>query len=165
MTTLAIAGASSVLGRAVAERARAAGHTLRVLTRDPARLPGSLRAAAVVGDGRDPRVASELVRGADRVFSCAGASVLPALGHGWRGYGAVDTPLNLALIAAARAAGRPRFTYVSVFHAPPMRRLAYVAAHERVAEALAGSELPHAIAPARGHVRLHEAFAAAARAA
>jgi uncharacterized protein YbjT (DUF2867 family) len=145
MTILAIAGASGALGHRVAARARAAGHTVRVLTRDPARLPEALRAGAVVGDGRDPRVAAELVRGADAVFSCAGASVQVALGHGWRGYGAVDTPLNLALVEATRAAGRARFTYVSVFHTAAMRDLAYVAAHERVVAALAASGLPWAV--------------------
>jgi uncharacterized protein YbjT (DUF2867 family) len=163
MSILAIAGASGALGRRVAERARAAGHTVRVLTRDRARLPDALRAAAIAGDGRDPRVAAELVRGADAVFSCAGASVQVSLGHGWRGYGAVDTPVNLALIAATRAAGRARFTYVSVFHTDAMRRLAYVAAHERVVTALAASGLPWAVVRPTGFFSAIGAFVDLAR--
>src|SRR5207248_4054629 len=80
-------------------------------------------------------------RGVDRVFSCAGASVMPALGHGWRGYRAVDWPLNRALIDAAVNGGAARFVYVSVFHPPEVARTPYVAAHERVVAHLRGSTL------------------------
>ncbi|HVV85712.1 MAG TPA: NAD(P)H-binding protein, partial [Kofleriaceae bacterium] len=97
-------------------------------------------------DGRDRAAAARLVDGADAVFSCAGASVAMGLGHGWRGYGAVDPVVNRTLVdAAAASAARPRFVYVSVFHTPAMRGLAYIGAHERVVDALAASGLPHAI--------------------
>ena len=148
MAVLAVAGATGALGARVAARALGAGFTLRALVRDPERLLPALRRPGVhvvVGDARDRRAAGELVRGADAVFSCAGASVQLGLGHGWRGYRAVDTAANRALVDAARAAGRPRFVYVSVFHVPAMRRLAYVAAHERVADAIGDAGLPHAI--------------------
>ena len=148
MTVLALAGASGALGARVAARAVDAGMTLRILSRDPARLPRALRrpgVAVVTGDARDHATADELVRGADLVFSCAGASVQLGLGHGWRGYHAVDTAANLTLATAARAAGRPRFVYVSVFHTPAMRRLAYVDAHERVVDGIRALDLPHAI--------------------
>jgi uncharacterized protein YbjT (DUF2867 family) len=79
------------------------------------------------------------------VFSCVGASVLPTLGRGWRGFGAVDWPANRTLIDAARAAGAGRFVYVSVYHHPDMRRLAYVDAHERVVDHLRASGLPFAV--------------------
>jgi uncharacterized protein YbjT (DUF2867 family) len=148
MSTLAVAGGTGALGRHVIDRALASGHAIRLLTRDAARIPADLRGrvTAVVGDARDPRAAAELVRGADVVFSCAGASVMMELGRGWRGYGAVDTPLNTALVDAAAATGTgPRFVYVSVFHTAEMRRLAYVAAHERVVERIVASGLPHGI--------------------
>jgi uncharacterized protein YbjT (DUF2867 family) len=159
MPVLALAGATGALGSRVAVRALDAGMTLRVLARDAGRLPPSLRrpgVAVVPGDARDRRVADALVRDADIVFSCAGASVQLGLGHGWRGYRAIDTAANTALIAAARAAGRPRFVYVSVFHTPAMRRLAYVDAHERVAAALGSAGLPHAVVRPTG---FHSAIA------
>lgn len=145
--TIAIAGGTGALGRQVAERALDAGWTVRVLTRDQARLPPVLRGrvTAVIGDGRERDAAARLVGDADCVLSCAGASVAMGLGHGWRGYGAVDVALNAALVAAAARAGRPRFVYVSVFHTPALRGLAYVDAHERVAAAIARAGLPHAI--------------------
>lgn len=140
---IAVAGATGALGAKVVARLVADGWQVRILTRDAARAPAGVE--AVVGDGRDPRVAKALVAGVDAVFSCAGGSVAAAPGHGWRGFRAVDTPLNVGLVRAAAAAGRPRFVYVSVFHAPAMRRLAYVDAHERVVDAIAAAGLPHAI--------------------
>ncbi|MBZ0234619.1 MAG: NAD(P)H-binding protein, partial [Deltaproteobacteria bacterium] len=147
MSTIAVAGGTGALGRRVIDRALTAGHTVRLLTRDPARIPADLRGRVtpVVGDARDGRAAVELAQGADVLFSCAGASVMMERGRGWRGYGAVDTPLNTALVDAAVAGGRPRVVYVSVFHTPAMRRLAYVDAHERVVERVVASGLPHAI--------------------
>jgi uncharacterized protein YbjT (DUF2867 family) len=146
--TLAVAGGTGALGRRVIDRALARGHAIRMVTRDEARIPVELhgRVTPVVGDARDPRTAAELVRGAGAIFSCAGASVMMERGRGWRGYGAVDTPLNVALVDAAAATGhRPRFIYVSVFHTPALRRLAYVDAHERVVERIVASGLPHAV--------------------
>ncbi len=147
-TTIAIAGGTGALGRRVVARALTAGWAVRLLTRDPARVPAAVRdrVTPVVGDGRDRAIARALIDGVDAVFSCAGASVAVGLGHGWRGFGAVDPVINGALIdAARRAPARPRFVYVGVFHAPAMRRLAYVDAHERVAAALAGSGLPSTV--------------------
>ncbi len=147
MSTIAVAGGTGALGRRVIERALGAGHVVRALTREAGRMPAELRGRVtpVVGDARDADAAAELVRGTDVVFSCAGASVMMERGRGWRGYGAVDTPLNVALVRAAAAAGRPRFVYVSVFHTPEMRGLAYVDAHERVVDAIRRAGLPHAI--------------------
>jgi uncharacterized protein YbjT (DUF2867 family) len=147
MSSLAVAGGTGALGRRVIDRALGAGHTIRLLTRDAARIPADLRGRVtpVVGDARDASAAADLVRGADIVFSCAGASVMMERGRGWRGYGAVDTPINTALVDAAVAAGRPRFVYVSVFHTPAMRRLAYVDAHERVVERIVAAGLPYGI--------------------
>lgn len=145
--TIAIAGGTGALGRRVVERALTAGWAVKLLTRDEARLPAALRGrvTAVVGDGRDRAAAARLVEGADAIFSCAGASVAMERGHGWRGYGAVDPAVNGALVDAAARGGRPRFVYVSVFHHPVMRGLAYVDAHERVVDAITRAGLPHAI--------------------
>ena len=75
-----------------------------------------------------------LVR-ADVIVNCAGASVAMGLGHGWRGYPAVDVPIGLAAIEAARR-DRARLVYVAAFHPPALRGCAYIAAHERVAAAM-----------------------------
>ena len=145
--TIAIAGGTGALGRRVVVRALEAGWRVKLLTRDEARVPEALRARVtpVVGDGRDAAVARTLVEGVDAIFSCAGASVALGFGHGWRGYRAVDPAINRALIDAAAAGGKPRFVYVSVFHTPAMRGLAYVDAHERVVAMLAQAGLPHAV--------------------
>jgi uncharacterized protein YbjT (DUF2867 family) len=149
MDRLLVVGATGSLGRAVAETAlaRGGGTHVRVLVRDPKRLAASLRGRVdvVVGDGRDPRAARDAMAGVDRVFSCAGASVMPALGRGWRGYGAVDWTINRTLVDAAAEARARRFVYVSVFHPPAMARLPYIAAHERVVEHLRGSGLGYGV--------------------
>jgi len=98
---------------------------------------GSLACAAL--EARGHRVTRH-VRGAafarsDAIVNCAGASVLVELGHGWRGYRAVDTPIGLACIEAARKMDA-RLVYVGAAHPPRLRRCAYIDAHERVAEAM-----------------------------
>lgn len=145
---LLVAGITSALGRAVTERALDRGLAVRALVRDRARLPADLArrlAGIATGDARDRAAADAAVAGCDAVFSCVGASVLPTLGRGWRGYRAVDWPANRTLVDAARAAGTARFVYVSVFHHPDMRRLAYVDAHEKVVDHLRASGLAHAV--------------------
>jgi len=163
--TLLVAGATGSLGRAVIAQALARGATVRALVRDPVRLPAAVRGQVevVVGDVRDRAVADEAVHGADRVFSCAGASVMPALGRGWRGYRAVDWPANRTLIDAAAAAGARRFTYVSVHHPPAMRRLAYVDAHERVVDHLRGAGLDWAVVRPTGFFSALEVYVDLAR--
>jgi uncharacterized protein YbjT (DUF2867 family) len=143
MTRLLVVGATGSLGRAVAEVALARGADVRVLVRDPDRLAPALHARVeiVVGDARDRAAADRAAIGADTIFSCAGASVLPGFGRGWRGYGAVDWPLNRTLIDAAAAARARRFVYVSVFHPREMARVPYVAAHERVVDHLRAAGL------------------------
>lgn len=84
---------------------------------------------------RDPAALIEAGRGATAIVDCAGASVAMALGKGWRGYGAVDTPIGLAAVEAARQLGI-RLVYVAVAHSPALARCAYVEAHERVATAM-----------------------------
>lgn len=143
MPTLLVAGGTGALGRAVVARARDRGWSVRALVRDPARAPAGVE--VVAGDLRDPAACARAAAGCDAVFSCAGASVLPLPGRGWRGYRAVDERGNRNLVDAARAAGAARFVYVSVFHAPAMRRLVYVDAHERVVDHLRGSGLPFAV--------------------
>lgn len=73
MTTIALFGATGKTGRRVLERALAAGHRVRALVRDPAKLGEAHPALTVIrGDVTDPAAVSEAVEGADVVLSLFG---------------------------------------------------------------------------------------------
>jgi uncharacterized protein YbjT (DUF2867 family) len=110
-----VIGGGGGLGRLICERLAAKGHTTKAIGR---RNFDSLA-----------KVASPVI------INCAGASVALGLGHGWRGYRAVDVPIGLAAIEAAKRA-KARLVYVGVAHPPALRECAYVDAHERVAAAM-----------------------------
>lgn len=141
--TVLVAGASGMLGRQVTRALQRSGMRVRALTRDPHKFARADAAVdeVVTGDARVPAQAASAVAGVHAVISCLGASVQPALGHGWRGFFAVDTRANTRLIEAAEAAGVERFVYVSTMHRPGMEKLAYVRAHETVARRLLGGKL------------------------
>lgn len=115
-----VLGGGGALGRLVCGQLAARGHHASALGRKD----GDLRDAAVIARARAPLI-----------INCAGASVTMGLGRGWRGYRAVDVPIGLAAIEAARRTNA-RLVYVSAHHTQAMRRLAYIDAHERVAEAM-----------------------------
>ncbi len=138
MSRVLVAGASGALGRQVARLFRERGFTVRALTRARA-LEGFDEVHT--GDALRPGALAGAAEGCELVFSSLGASVLPEPRRGWRGFTAVDTPANLALLEEAKRAKVKRFAYVSCFHSEPMRPLAYVRAHEAVAEALKTSGL------------------------
>src|SRR5690606_29799944 len=117
-----VLGGGGALGRLVCGQLEARGHRAVPLGRRD-------------GDLRDPALIARA--GAPLIINCAGASVAMALGHGWRGYHAVDVPIGLAAVEAARRT-RARLVYVSANHTPALRWLAYIDAHERVAEAMTG---------------------------
>ena len=113
-----VLGARGGLGRLVASELALRGH--RILTVD--------RRAA-----RDANALA--MTGAQAIVNCAGASVALGLGHGWRGYRAIDTPIGLAAVHAARRLD-VRLVYVGVHHSPAFARSWYVEAHEQVARAM-----------------------------
>ncbi|HEX5058980.1 MAG TPA: NAD-dependent epimerase/dehydratase family protein [Kofleriaceae bacterium] len=116
-----VIGGGGALGRLVCSQLTARGHrALAIGRRD--------------GNLRDPALIARA--GAPLIINCAGASVQMGLGHGWRGYRAVDVPIGLAAVEAARRT-KARLVYVGVHHPPALRATAYVDAHERVAEAMA----------------------------
>ncbi|MBL9016787.1 MAG: sugar nucleotide-binding protein [Myxococcales bacterium] len=119
---IVVLGGTGNLGALVADELRRRGETVRACGRRD-------------GDARDPAVVAKLAAGASAIVNCAGASVALALGKGWRGYRAVDTPIGKAAIAAARATG-VRLVYVAVAHAPELASCAYIDAHEQVAAAM-----------------------------
>jgi NADH dehydrogenase len=119
MTHLVI-GANGTVGRAVCDELARRGHTVERWRRD------------THGDARDAGAVLRAARGSETIIDCAGASCALALGHGWRGYAAVDVPIGAACVAAARDTGA-RLVYVAAFHDRALARQPYIAAHERVA--------------------------------
>lgn len=71
---VALTGATGFVGGAIARGLVAQGHRLRVLARDPARLPPQLPAEVVSGDLLDTAVLDALVAGVDAVVHCAGVT-------------------------------------------------------------------------------------------
>jgi uncharacterized protein YbjT (DUF2867 family) len=119
---IVVLGGTGNLGGLVAAELTRRGESVRALGRKD-------------GDARDPEVVARHAAGASAIVNCAGASVAMALGRGWRGYRAVDTPIGLASIEAARRTGA-RLVYVAVAHAPELASCTYIAAHEEVAAAM-----------------------------
>lgn len=80
---LAILGGTGRSGRLLIDAALAAGHTLRVLARDPARLHRQdPRLVPVAGDARDPQAVATLLEGVDAVLSALGPVRGEARGDG-----------------------------------------------------------------------------------
>lgn len=138
-----VAGATSVLGRALVTELRRRGHVVRALSRRDAQGVGADETAQ--GDALVPQTLSAAFAGVDAVVSSVGASVLPDPRYGLRGFHAVDVPANCNLIDAALAARVQRFVYVSVFGAQQSRHLAYCDAHEQVVDYLKQKQLAHAV--------------------
>ncbi|HEY5944151.1 MAG TPA: NAD-dependent epimerase/dehydratase family protein [Kofleriaceae bacterium] len=119
-----VIGGGGALGRLVCRQLVGRGHHAIALGRRD-------------GDLRDPSLIART--GAPLIINCAGASVQIGLGYGWRGYRAVDVPIGLAAIEAARRTGA-RLIYISAHHPAAMRDTPYIAAHERVAAAMGDVE-------------------------
>jgi uncharacterized protein YbjT (DUF2867 family) len=117
-----VIGGGGALGRLVSGQLVQRGHRALALGRRD-------------GDLRDPSLIARAA--APVIINCAGASVQVGFGHGWRGYRAVDVPIGLAAIEAARRTGA-RMIYISAHHPPALRKTPYIDAHERVAEAMHG---------------------------
>lgn len=71
--TVALLGATGMVGGYLLEEALARGHRVRALARDPAKLPAhDDRITVIQGDARDPAVVAAVVRGSDVVISALG---------------------------------------------------------------------------------------------
>ena len=128
-----VTGGTGYLGRPLVERLLAKGHGVRVMARK-----GS--------EGKVPRgaeaVAGYELLGVETVVHLVGVP-RPAP---WKGaqFRAVDLPMALASIAAARAAGVRHFVYVSVAHPAPVLR-DYIAVRMECERALADAGMAHTI--------------------
>jgi uncharacterized protein YbjT (DUF2867 family) len=152
MTRVLIAGASGYLGRHVVSEFASRGYETRALIRDPGKR--HLVEAAdetVVLDLLDPGDLPErLLGGVDIVFSAAGQPCTLQRIADRESFGAVDYPINRALLDAALRSGARKFVYVTVLAPPRMREDAYVAAHERFVEELAVSGIDYTVIGANG---------------
>lgn len=138
---IVISGATGYLGRPLAERLAAAGHSVRAIVR-----PGSERRVpagveAVLADPFDASMATAITPGATFVHLVGTPRPAP-----WKGAGfeRVDRPSALASIAAAVSAGAGHFVYVSVAHPAPVMR-DYIRVRQACEAALGRSSLPHTI--------------------
>ena len=113
-----VLGACGGLGSLVANELTIRGHRILTVDRSEVRDPDAL-----------------IARKPQSIVNCAGASVAFGLGHGWRGYRAVDTPIGLAAVEAAKRLD-VRLVYVSVNHSAAFSKCWYIDAHERVARAM-----------------------------
>ena len=138
-----VIGGTGTLGRLVTSELAARGHRVELVPRIEARDPAAIAR-----------------RRAPVIVSCAGASVALALGRGWRGYRAVDVPIGLAAVEAARRTGA-RLVYAGVHHPPEMRRTPYIDAHERVIDAMA--DVDGCVVRATGFFSAFAAFVPLAR--
>lgn len=140
-TTVVVAGATGYLGGHVVRALSAAGYRVRALARDASRLAPEVRAACaeiVVAEATRPETYGALFEGADLAFSSIGIRHLHRRPTFWE----IDRDANLALVAAAKAAGVARFVFTSVFRGDELRaRLAIADARESVVDALRASEM------------------------
>jgi uncharacterized protein YbjT (DUF2867 family) len=133
-----VAGATGSLGRHVTSLLRARGSRVRLLSRRD-RPEESARDGGIEcfrGDVLEPATLAGCCDGVDAVVSCLGASLDL---YAWKdrlSYSRIDAEGNLALVESARAAGVPKFAYVSVFAEGPIEQTAYVRAHRAVERGL-----------------------------
>jgi putative NADH-flavin reductase len=107
---LAIFGGTGVVGATLLDQALAAGHDVRALVRDPARLPTPLRSvdrlAVTRGDAADPTAVKEVVAGCDAVLSTLG---------GVRGPESMSAGIDV-ILTAMREYGVRRLVVMQGFH-------------------------------------------------
>ena len=108
---LAITGGTGFVGQALLEHAEAANAPVRALARRPQSGRGGVE--WVLGDLSDRDALARLVRGAEAVIHVAGVTNTPDVNEFERG----NVIGTMNLIAAARAAGVPRFVFVSTLAA------------------------------------------------
>lgn len=151
--TIAIVGATGMLGSEVTRRLAAGGHRVRALTRSPH------RAAPLAMSGVEVRVADLTDR---RSIDAAlhGATIIFAAAHGLIGRGKnrssnVDDAGHRTLIDAAAAHGVDRFVYTSVLGASNGHPAAFWHTKAAIEEYLIASGLTHVILRPAAFMELH----------
>jgi uncharacterized protein YbjT (DUF2867 family) len=104
MGTVLVTGGTGVLGRDVTRRLTAAGHTVRVLSRNMSPAPPAVQVAT--GDLRTGAGLGEATTGVDAIVHCASDP---------RNFTEVDVDGTARLLAAARRSGvTPHLVYISI---------------------------------------------------
>jgi putative NADH-flavin reductase len=104
---ITIIGATGGVGAQLLEQARAAGHDVTAVVRDPEKLPAGVRSAGVDLSVPNPPGLAEAVAGADAVLSALGARTSADAGISSRGTAAIiaameaDETCRLVVISAA----------------------------------------------------------------
>ena len=116
--TIALTGATGFVGRHVLPQLLSRGHRVRVLARDPGKLPGSdSNVEAVRGDLFDDKALAQLVQGCDTVVHLVGI-IMEKPGEG-QTFERVHTEGTRRLLAAAKHAGVGRWVQMSALGARP----------------------------------------------
>lgn len=151
MTTL-ILGATGHMAGIVARRLLAQGKPVRVMARAPEKLADLTKAGAevIAGDLRDPASLARACAGASAALS----AVTAFASKGSNTARAVDLEGNLALIAAARAAGVGRFVLISIYGARPDHPLDLWRYKYAAEQALKASGMPYTIVRPRAFMEL-----------
>jgi nucleoside-diphosphate-sugar epimerase len=109
MTTVAVTGGTGFIGRHLIVAMAASGQSLRLLARDPSKLPFGDRHRIVPGSLSDRDALARLVDDAETVIHCAGAISAPDRSS--FAFANIEGTRNVA--AAAAAAGVRRFVHLS----------------------------------------------------
>ncbi|MEV6492926.1 NAD(P)H-binding protein, partial [Actinoplanes sp. NPDC051633] len=162
--TVLVAGATGMLGSAVAAALHRTGAAVTSLSRSPARaaMLSGIADTVVLGDATRPESLRGAFDGVDAVVSCLGAP-MAFRGGDRRSFRELDTVANGNLIPAARAAGVRRFVYVSLLVRPAWADTVYVRAHEEVVEQLERSGLSYGVVRPTGMFPIFDPFLAMAR--
>ena len=140
MTLVLVTGASGYIGSHLVPRLLDSGHTVRVLSRDPSRLPDAWRDRVDVAEG-------DATRDTDVRAALEGADVLYYLLHSMDGRGdfvARDRELATRFARLAEQAGVQRIVYLSGLH-PQGELSEHLASRVEVGEILLASGVPTAV--------------------
>jgi uncharacterized protein YbjT (DUF2867 family) len=145
--TILIVGATGLLGRTTALTLLQEGQRVRALVREPVRQPQVVaelqRAGAEVvpGDLTDAASLERACKGVLRVFACAHSF----LGRGALRSAQVDHVGHSSLLAAALAAGVPRFVYTSALGAREDHAIDFFRTKWEIEQAVRESGIPYTI--------------------
>jgi uncharacterized protein YbjT (DUF2867 family) len=107
--TILVVGATGVTGRATVEHLVAAGHSVRALTRDPAKaesIPELAGAEIVAGDSSEPELLDDVYAGAEKLY------LVPPTALGW-------DEMQSGLVRAAVRAGMRHIVKLSAIGVGP----------------------------------------------
>lgn len=162
--TVLVAGATGMLGKAVAAELHRSGARVTSVSRSPARAQAltGIVDRIVLADATRPDTLRGAFDGVDSVISCLGAPMAFS-GGDRRSFRELDTVANVNLIRAARAAGVHRFVYVSLLVRPAWSATVYARAHEEVVEELTRSGLSYGVVRPTGMFPIFDPFLTMAR--